>query len=122
MPRKRIGGTRQEVYDQLLDDFREQHARAEKSPERQALEAELHAHGIDTTDFGIFSSVARTTFDDEAAAPILVEWLPRMRDPVDKEVIARTLTGTKAAAPEAARAIVDEFRRAPLEDETHKWA
>jgi HEAT repeat protein len=110
------------VYDQLLDEVRQQHARAQKSPEWQVLETELRARGIDTTDFGIFSSVARTTFDAEAAAPLLVEWLPRMRDPVDKEVIARTLTGTKRAAPAAARAILAEFRIAPLEDETTKWA
>ena len=119
---KHFRRTRQDVYDELLDRFREEHARAPKTPEWQALEAELHAQGIDTTDLGLFSSVARTHFDAEAAAPILVAWLPRMRDPVDKEVIARTLTGTKTAAPEAARAILSEFRKAPLEDETGKWS
>jgi hypothetical protein len=62
----------QETYEQLLDRFREENARAPKSPERRALEADLEAHGIDTKDFGIFSSVAPSTFDSEAAAPLLV--------------------------------------------------
>ena len=115
-------GTRRDIYEQLLDAFREQNARAPKSPQRQALEAELEAHGIDTKDFGIFSSVAPTTFDAEAAAPLLVEWLPRIQDPVEKEVIARSLTGTRSARSEAARAILEEFRNAPMNDETTKWA
>ncbi len=122
MVRWRREPSRQEVYGQLLDRFREEHARASKSPEWKALEAELEARGIDATDFGIFSSVAPTTFDAEAAAPLLVEWLPRMRDSVEKEVIARSLTGTKTAAPAAARAILVEFRSAPMDDETTKWA
>lgn len=111
-----------ESYEQLLDRFREENARGPKSPERRALEADLEAHGIDVRDFGIFSSVASTTFDDEAAAPLLVEWLPRMRDPIDKEVIARSLTGTKTAGPAAAQAILTEFGSAPMEDESTKWA
>ena len=113
---------RDEIYGQLLDRFRAEHARAPRSPEWRALEAELEAQGIDTTDFGIFSSVAATTFDDERAAPVLVEWLPRMTDLVDKEVIVRSLTGTKTARAATAAAIVDEFRQAPLDAETTKWA
>lgn len=114
--------SREEVYGQLLERFREQHARAPRSPERRALEAELEARGVDTTDFGIFSSVAPTTFDADRAAPILVEWLPRMTHLVDKEVIARSLTGTRTACAPAAAAIVEEFRQAPLDAETTKWA
>jgi hypothetical protein len=117
-----MGESREEVYGQLLERFREQHARAPRSPERLALEAELEARGIDTTDFGIFSSVAPTAFDADRAAPILVEWLPRMTDLVDKEVIARSLTGTRTARAPAAAAIVKEFREAPLDAETTKWA
>jgi hypothetical protein len=67
-----MGESREEVYGQLLERFREQHARAPRSPERRALEAELGARGIDTTDFGIFSSVAPTTFDADRAGTILV--------------------------------------------------
>jgi HEAT repeat protein len=124
MGRERLGDTMEEVYDHLLDRFRGRHAREPKSPEWQGLEAELEAHGIDTTDLGIFSSVAATTFDYESAAPLLVEWLPRMRDPVEKEVIARSLTGTKTASAAAARALLAEFRSAPMDDEgdaSRKW-
>lgn len=78
--------------------------------------------GIDPTDLGIFSSVVSTRFDYEAAAPILVRWLPRVRDPVEKEVLARSLTGVKTAHSEAARAIFAEFRNANLDAETEKWA
>jgi hypothetical protein len=111
-----------EVHEQLLDELREQQARAPKSREWQELESELETHGIDTTDLGIFSSVVPTRFDYDAAAPILVRWLPRVRDPVEKEVIARSLTGSKTAGTDAGRALVVEFRRASMSDETTKWA
>jgi HEAT repeat protein len=117
-----MSGFRQEVHEQILERFREEQARAPKSSEWRALEAALEAQGIDTRDLGIFSSVGPTTFDAERAAPVLVEWLPRMRDPVEKEVIARSLTGTKTASAEAAAAILEEFRHAPMEAESEKWA
>jgi hypothetical protein len=109
-------------HEVRLDTFREEHARTPKSREWKALEAELEARGIETRDFGILSSVAPTSFDYEAAAPLLVEWLPRMRQPVEKEILARSLTGTKTASRAAARAILDEFRRAPIDDQSTKWA
>ena len=68
-----------EVYERLLDRHRQLRAIAPKSPEWTQVESELKAHGIDTTDFGPFSSVMPVSFDNEAAAPILVEWLPRVR-------------------------------------------
>jgi hypothetical protein len=111
-----------EVHEQLLDQLREQQARTPKSREWQELEAELETHGIDTTDLGIFSSVVPTRFDYDAAAPTLVRWLPRVRDPVEKEVIARSLTGSKTAGADAGRALVAEFRSASVSDETTKWA
>jgi hypothetical protein len=111
-----------EVHEQLLDRMRDENARAPKSPEWRGLEADLEAHGIEATDLGIFSSVVPTRFDYEAASAILVEWLPRVRDPVEKEVIARSLAGVKAVPPGVGRALVAEFRSAPLSDETHKWA
>jgi hypothetical protein len=111
-----------EVHEQLLDRLREQQARAPKSREWQGLEAELEAHGLDTTDLGIFSSVVPTRFDYDAAAPTLVKWLPRVRDPVEKEVIARSLTGSRTAGADAGRALVLEFRSASAIDETTKWA
>jgi hypothetical protein len=69
-----------EVHEQLFDRMRDENTRPPKSPEWRELEAELEAHGIETTDLGIFSSVVPTRFDYEAAAAILVEWLPRVRD------------------------------------------
>jgi HEAT repeat protein len=111
------------VYEQILDDHRARHAGEPKSPEWAALEAELAAHGIDTTDFGLFSSIAPTSFDHEAAAPILVEWLPRVSDRDVKETIARSLTGVRTARAEAALALVIEFRNSPATDELGaKWA
>src|SRR5215218_1475862 len=110
------------VHEQIVNRLRAAQARSPKSPEWREMEAELEAAGIETTDLGIFSSVVPTTFDYEAAAPILVRWLQLVRDPVEKEVIARSLTGVKTASSEAARAIVAEFRRADMDAETQKWA
>jgi HEAT repeat protein len=101
-----------EVHEHLLDRMRAEQARAPKSAEWRQLESELESSGIDTTDLGIFSSVA----------PTLVRWLPRMRDPVEKEVLARSLTGVKTARSEAARAIVAEFRKAGVDAGPEKWA
>jgi hypothetical protein len=111
-----------EAHEQIVDRLRAAQARTPKSHEWRELEAELESNGIDSTDLGIFSSVVPTTFDYEAAAPILVRWLPQVRDPVEKEVLARSLTGVKTARSEAARAIVAEFRNADLNAETEKWA
>jgi HEAT repeat protein len=122
MFRKRAFGDMREVHEHLLDRLRAEQRRASKSSEWQQLEAELEANGIDTTDLGIFSSVVPTSFDYEAAAPTLVRWLPRLRDPVEKEVIARSLAGVKKAPPEAARVLIDEFRRDESETWIQKWA
>jgi HEAT repeat protein len=111
-----------EIRQALLDRLRAENARAPKSVERAALEAELETAGIDTTEFGLFHDFGLTTFDYEAAAPILVEWLPRVREPADTEVIARSLTGTKSAAALAARALTAAFRGLPPEQDSVKWA
>jgi hypothetical protein len=111
-----------DIDEQILDRFRERRRREPQSPEWRQLEAELEAHGIDATDLGIFSSVAPTRFDYEAAAPIVARWLSHVRDPVEKEVLARSLTGVRTAPPVAARALVDEFRSAEANAETAKWA
>jgi hypothetical protein len=81
----------EQPHEYLLDRMRAEQARAPTSAEWRQPEAELEASGIDTTDLGIFSSVAPTRFDYESAAPILIRWLPRMHDPVEKEVLARSL-------------------------------
>ena len=122
MAGRRMNKEMREIHDRLVDRLREEQTRAPKSPEWRKLESELQANGVDPTDLGIFSSVVPTTFDYEAAAPILVRWLPRLRDPVEKEVLARSLTGVKAARSQAARAIVAAFRNADIEAESEKWA
>jgi HEAT repeat protein len=122
MFRKRAFRDVREVHEHLLDRLRAERRRSPKSSEWHQLEVELAANGIDTTDLGIFSSVVPTTFDYEAAAAILVRWLPRVRDPVEKEVIARSLAGVKRAPPEAARVLIDEFRRDESDSWLQKWA
>jgi HEAT repeat protein len=112
-----------EIYDQLLDRHRQIRAVEPRSPEWMQLESDLEARGIDTTDFGLFSSVAPVAFDYAAAAPILIEWLPRVTDPSLKETIARSLTGIRTDKADAAKAIVAEFRAASGSDEFGvKWA
>ncbi len=111
-----------EVHERILDRLRDEQGRAPKSSEWRQLEAELEANGIDPTDLGIFSSVIPTTFDYEAAAPILVRWLPRVRDPVEKEVLARSLAGTRRAPHGAAQVLIEEFRRADPDAWLEKWA
>jgi hypothetical protein len=111
-----------EVHEEIVDRLRAERERAPRSAEWRQLEDELEANGIDTTDFGIFSSVVPTTFDYDAAAPILVRWLPRVRDPAEKEMLARSLTGVKTARSEAGRAILAEFRNADMRADAEKWA
>lgn len=82
---------------------------------------ELRAHGVDTTDFGVFTSLRPTTFDHSRAAPILLRWLPELRDPVEKERVVRHLTAEPEAERRgAAAALIDEFERAG--DVSLKWA
>jgi HEAT repeat protein len=91
--------------------------------EEVALLEALEAAGVSTEDFGLFGQV-ETTFDYNLAVPVLVEWLPSVRDPVLKEIVVRSLPGEPSAEGEGARALVDEFRRTPSSDEWQsvKWA
>jgi HEAT repeats len=93
------------------------------------LLAELEAAGIARRDFGRFGRVPEldnppATFDSKRAAPILIEWLPRVRTPAMKEAIARSLTAEPTTDGSAARALVTEFREAPLTTEwdAARWA
>jgi HEAT repeat protein len=79
--------------------------------------AALEAAGIDTVDFGIFGRASFTTFDFERAAPILVDWLPRVEDPRVKETMAASLHGQRSARGEGARRLIAEFRRPEYADE-----
>jgi HEAT repeat protein len=93
--------------------------------EEVALLEALEAAGVRTEDFGLFASRVETTFDYDLAVPVLIEWLPRVRDPFLKEVIVRSLTGEPAAEGAGSRALVDEFRQTPSTDgkwSSVKWA
>jgi HEAT repeat protein len=91
--------------------------------EAEPLLAALENAGIDTVDFGIFGPSSFTTFDFERAAPILVDWLPRVDDPQLKLVIVSSLAGQKAARGEGARRLVGDFRRPEYHDKAAlRWA
>jgi HEAT repeats len=100
----------------------------EEEAEEVALRADLEAAGVSARDFGFFASeipeagIHAPRFDFETAAPILIRWLPRARTPLVKERIVRSLTGEKAATPDALKPLVEEFRRAEDEEWALKWA
>jgi HEAT repeat protein len=86
-------------------------------PEAEPLLAALEAAGIDTVDFGVFGPASFTTFDFERAAPILVDWLPRVEDPRVKVAMVASLHGQRSARGEGARRLIAEFRRPEYADE-----
>jgi HEAT repeat protein len=91
-------------------------------PEAEPLVAALEAAGIDTVDFGLFGPASFTTFDFERAAPILVEWLPRVEDPRVKDAMVRSLAGQRGARGEGTRRLIAEFRRPTHADEDNlRW-
>jgi HEAT repeat protein len=99
----------------------------EERAEEEELRAALRAAGIRDDDFGFFAArdipvagIRAPRFDFEATAPVLVDWLPRVKTPLVKERIVRSLTGEKAATPLALEPLVAEFRRA--DDHGLKWA
>ncbi|HEX2293069.1 MAG TPA: HEAT repeat domain-containing protein [Gaiellaceae bacterium] len=98
----------------------------EEEAEQAALCADLEAAGVSARDFGFFAreipeaGIRAPRFDYAAAAPILIRWLPRAKTSLVKERIVRSLTGEKAAAPDALEPLVSEFRQA--DDEGLKWA
>ena len=100
----------------------------EEEAEELALRADLEAAGISARDFGFFArdvpeaGIQAPRFDFAAAAPILIRWLPRARTPLVKERIVRSLTGEKAATPDALVPLVAEFRSADDEEWALKWA
>jgi hypothetical protein len=113
--------------------WRERHRREQRerrdsgqmSDEERGLLEALEAAGVRTEDFGLFTSASiETTFDYERAMPVLIQWLPRVTDPLLKEIIARSLAGEEAAKGAGARALAAEFGKAPSTAEWHsaKWA
>jgi energy-converting hydrogenase Eha subunit E len=79
--------------------------------EAQPLLDALEAAGIETVDFGRFGIASNNTFDFAGAAPIIVDWLPRIGDPSVKEAMVRSLAGQRAARGEGARRLLAEFNR-----------
>jgi HEAT repeat protein len=98
----------------------------EERADEEELRAALRAAGIRDDDFGFFAGdipeagIRAPRFDFEAAAPVLVDWLPRVKTALAKERIVRSLTGEKTATPLALEPLVAEFRRA--DDHGLKWA
>ena len=90
-------------------------------PAFRAMLEELAASGLETSDFGVFTTLRPTAFDHARAVPILLRWLPRLRDPIEKERVVRHLTGEQEAERQgAAGVLIDEFVR--NEDPRLKWA
>jgi hypothetical protein len=93
------------------------------------LAADLERAGIDATGFGDFASralpaaeVELSEFDYRRAMPILIKWLPLVETYELKEVIARGMTGESSAMGEGAKVLLNEFRRAPADEASLKWA
>lgn len=93
------------------------------------LVADLELAGIDTSGFGEFASksipeagMELSRFDYERAMPILIKWLPLVETAELKEVIARGMTGEPSAMGEGAHALLHEFRKAPDDEPSLKWA
>ncbi len=75
-----------------------EHARRLFRRDAAPLLAELEAGGLPTEDFGHFTTLRPMAFDFERSVPILLRWLPRMDNPLAKEVMVRSLT-TRFAKP-----------------------
>ncbi len=83
----------------------------------------LEAAGLDPSDFGAFGWASFSTFDFERAAPILIDWLPRVSDRRVKEAMVRSLADQKAAQGEGTRRLIAEFHRPEYADDAGlKWA
>jgi hypothetical protein len=87
--------------------------------------AALAAGGIDTQDFGRFVNrplpgvIDPAHFETARAAPILLDWLPRVSNESVRETMVRHLH-IKTADGRVAGALIDEFRRPGSAD--YKWA
>jgi hypothetical protein len=103
---------------------REAHERAFRAAAEPLLR-DLEAAGINTRDFGRFVNrpvpgvLEPSVFDEQAATPILVSWLPRMTDPRVKETIVRHLKNP-AAKGVAVDVLVSEFRAETSTDD-YRW-
>lgn len=89
------------------------------------LEADLTAAGVDPTDLSRFVNrvvpgvIEPSTFDADAAVPILLDWLPRVQNEHVKETIARQLK-TPNAKSIATLPLIEQFRTS--QHQSVKWA
>lgn len=83
------------------------------------LIAQLHRLGFNVESV---ADLFNRRMNYREAIPLLLEWLPRIDNLDVKESVVRTLS-VKWARPVAARPLIEEFRRAPAEEELGlKWA
>jgi hypothetical protein len=74
--------------------------------EAQPLLDALAAAGVDPTDFGAFGWASFSTFDFGQAAPIIIEWLPRVLDMNVTDAMVRSLADQPAAQGEVTRRLL----------------
>jgi hypothetical protein len=95
--------------------------------ELEAIREALHQAGIDPTDFGKFVGrvvpgvIEAPRFDYAAATPVLLEWLPRVRTSLAKELVATSLAH-KGAKGVATGPLIEAFLEAPPGEHHLKWA
>jgi HEAT repeat protein len=82
--------------------------------------AEYEADGK-TLKIERMSDLYREPIDYRVAIPVLIKWLPLVNDIAVKTELVRALS-TKWAKPEAAQPLIEEFRKAPMEKVSFKWA
>ncbi len=89
----------------------------------QPLLDALAGASVDPTDFGAFDWASFSTFDFGQAAPIIIEWLPRVLDMDVKYAMVRSLADQRAARGEGTRRLLAEFVRPEHAGvDSFKWA
>jgi hypothetical protein len=85
------------------------------------LYAALEAAGVDATAFGTFGRLVAQTVDYNRAAPVLVDWLPRVSDPALKDAVVRSLAGQSGRHRFGAAALIHEFTD-PRHSPSLRWS
>lgn len=117
--------TAEELMDELAADpewvagrERDDRERERRAAEHEAaaapLKAALAAGGLEVDSV---ADLYNQRMNYSAVVPQLIEWFPRIDDPVVKETVARALT-VRWARPHAARIMLDELRQ--LRDSKHR--
>jgi HEAT repeat protein len=83
----------------------------------------LEAAGVDATEFGRFGRLYPQTFDFDAAAPVIIAWLPRVAGPRLKEAMVRSLAGQRGRRRVGATELLHEFVRPEhATNDSLRWA